>query len=777
MEKKDRKNNKNWASGVREQILLAHLPKFTQELARGVKYAREYLVKILHEFNFKISYEFPDDVDPNPVPEYDLENPPPLPALSAEDEVKRAEALRIRDKRVWDWLLYRARKVVPAQPKGADDTNNPYTMYMMGLMGLSGAPKKARQGWQQYQHENPELVQASAQHAWEVKKAAGKLRPEDEEDAGSDDEDGGGDEEEVRGGKKQTKKTLGFISEHARELYNALPAQERTELLARAKAEKAAAKKRWEDALNAPPSTEPSAVQKARDLLEGFLGPIMSGVNDYCAGAHVLVLVGGREPQRGGEVTVKHFCMGTNKQNTDFAGWNPPRFNRDIVQFFSEYLDTVWDERQRAQMALVADPKPPILVDPLDAAPYRFNTEQGGDSFGDDTPEDDGPEEDDHRLSADWDDDLDDRMSKRARVDDEVHSTGNASSGTPTARASSGPRAPSPLQPPPAPPARPKAKPVRRSARNRDASSTADVSGTLDVGLDGAPADSAPAGLPSPSAPLERPANATPSLDGIPIDPELLSLRPPYTQIVPSTHRTPSLTAPLPPPVLATQSSPPRSPPPPERMRSPASLPQSTTHHSPVPFASPPSGTTNALPVVPPDAPEWFSKALSRLQVDLGSEWARLLHAWARYEGVKRYGEGRPSKTSRLDVAGCRPKEVAAWIGGGRWRSEGCEPAKKEGKFACVLMKAWWAWYIKLVPGWREEDEEGRLEDFVDFGHDVGKLDVPGVNGVLSLVFSLKWVGQALGSNCVVDDRVRTDSDWRRAIADLTKMLDGMSDL
>ncbi|KAL1724788.1 hypothetical protein EV714DRAFT_240453, partial [Schizophyllum commune] len=127
MDKKDRKNNKNWASGVREQILLAHLPKFTQELARGVKYAREYLVKILHEFNFKISYEFPDDVDPNPVPEYDLENPPPLPALSAEDEVKRAEALRIRDKRVWDWLLYRARKIVPAQPKGADDTNNPYT--------------------------------------------------------------------------------------------------------------------------------------------------------------------------------------------------------------------------------------------------------------------------------------------------------------------------------------------------------------------------------------------------------------------------------------------------------------------------------------------------------------------------------------------------------------------------------------------------------------------------------------------------------------------------
>ncbi|KAL1724762.1 hypothetical protein EV714DRAFT_278240 [Schizophyllum commune] len=349
-------------------------------------------------------------------------------------------------------------------------------------------------------------------------------------------------------------------------------------------------------------------------------------------------------------------------------------------------------------------------------------------------------------------------------------------SGPPTPRGPSSPPTADLPQQSPAPPTRPKPKPVRRSARNQAAaSSSAAVNESGGMELTEAHTTTTPpappAGVTTPPAPVEGLANVSPSLAGIPIDPALLRLQPPYTQITPPTLRTPSQPAPLPSPAPAPRSPQPHSASLPVPAQSSASLPPSTTRHSPELSAG------GALPDVPPDAPEWFSKALSRLRVDLGSEWARLLHAWVRYEGVKSYGQGRLPKTSRLDVAGCRPKEVAAWIGGGRWRSEGCEPAKKEGKFACALMNAWWAWYIKLVPGWREEDEEGRLEDFTDFGVDAGKLDVPGVNGVLSLVFSLKWVGQALNSDGVVDDRVRTDSSWRRAIVDLTKMLDGLSDL
>ncbi|KAL1657905.1 hypothetical protein GGF50DRAFT_92967, partial [Schizophyllum commune] len=723
MDKGERKNNKNWARGAREVILLSHLPRFTQELAKGTKYAREYLVKVLHEFNFKIPYYLVDAKDPTSIPDYDPENPPPLPTLSPEKELERAEALRIRDKRVWDWLVYRARKVVPAQAKGADDTDNPYTMYMMGLMGLSGAPKKARQGWQQYQHENSEYVQASAQRAWEAKKAAGKLQPADEEDVGSDEEgdvgaeDGKAGAADARGGRKKTKKTLGFISEHARELFKALPEQERTALLERAKAEKAAAKKIWDDALNAPPSQEPSAVQKARDLLEGFLGPIMSGVNDYCAGAHVLVLVGGRDPSKGGEVMVKHFGMGTNKQNTHFSAWNPPRFDRNIIQFFSEYLDTVWDERERARMALGAEPELATPGDPLSAATYRFDGKPDEDTAEDGMAEAGDAVDEDLLFDEEWGDGSSGRATKRARTEE--------------------------------------------------------------------------------VAPAIDDAPVSPSLAGIPIDPELL--RPPYTQVVLPERRATTSATPTPsglststtPAAADTQIAqttllrtnvvsltmattepssmlPPSHPAPTLRSRSASQLSAQNAPGSPT---SVPSGTIDVLPDIPHDAPEWFSKALSRLRADLGSEWAHLLHAWVRYEGVKHYGKGRPSKTSRLEVAGCRPKEVSAWIAGGRWRSEGCEPAKKEGKFASALMSAWWAWYIKLVPSWREEDEEGRLDDFTEFGGDVGKLDVPGVNGVLSLIFGLKWVGQALKVNGNVDERVRTDSSWQRAIVDLTKML------
>ncbi|KAL1751669.1 hypothetical protein FB107DRAFT_184351, partial [Schizophyllum commune] len=121
--------------------------------------------------------------------------------------------------------------------------------------------------------------------------------------------------------------------------------------------------------------------------------------------------------------------------------------------------------------------------------------------------------------------------------------------------------------------------------------------------------------------------------------------------------------------------------------------------------------------------------------------WARLLTAWATYEQATSYGSRISARSARLDAAGCRPKEVSAWIANGRWRSLGCEPSKKGGRFAFSFMNAWWAWYVKLSPEWREETEDGRLEEFSTFGADAPKLDIPGNNGVLSLLIGLKWVG------------------------------------
>ncbi|KAL1724732.1 hypothetical protein EV714DRAFT_240490 [Schizophyllum commune] len=667
MDKGDRKNKKLWAVGAREAILLPHLAKFTEELAKSSKHAKEYRIKVCHEFNVKIPYDLPDEIEPKmPLPEYNPANPPPLPPLSEEEEKVRAEALCIRDKRIHDWLTYRARKVIPATAKGSTDTSNAFAMYMMNLTGISGAPKKARQGWQQYQHENPEYVQESAQRAWEQESGGdqgGQDSDEDADDEAEEDDDleegeeGGG--EGVAGAAKKTKKTVGFISAHARKLFAALGKPEQDALRQRARAEKLAAQRRWEQALDraANPSQLPEDVQQARAQVPGFLSPILNGLHDHTANAHVLVLVGGREPESGGQIKVNHYSVGVNKQNVHFPAWNAPRFNREILGFFGEYLNTVWDEDDCAKMALRAGGASGE-DDVLKSATFQFDDEEGGDGAkADDVSASDGGGEET-------------RPRKRTRrgesqVASVPQSTEEAEAGLAPADGSehgmeSGDYVP--LELPPPLPVRPRPRPTRKSTRIASAVIPGQqVSGGSEVHI--------------PPQPILPP----PDLTGIPIDPALL--RPPYGQA-----------------------------------------------------AAPPT------PVV---------------------------------AGSVLRGRIAP-KALRLDLAGSRPKEISAWIGAGRWRSGG-EPVKKNGKFALSLMNAWWAWYLKLVPDWRDEDERGRLEEFVTFGEGMGKLDVPGVNGILSLVVALKWVGQALTSKTDIFDRARVDDDWRRAAHDLAKMLEGMA--
>ncbi|KAL1671092.1 hypothetical protein EV122DRAFT_285333 [Schizophyllum commune] len=811
MAKGDRQNKKNWAEGVREEIMSAHLPKYTEELAKGGKAAAEYAVKVCHELNYKVPYYLSDDEEPDTVPEYDHENPPPLPKLSDEEEKKRAAALLIRNKRVVNWLNYRARKVVPAIPKGSRDFNNAFALWMMRLTGTSGAPKKARQGWQQYQHENHEFVQESAQRAWDAKrakKAGGSGRGRGQGANGPESEIAEG---AVSDGKKK-QKGVGFTSEHARTLFNGLPADERSALKERAQAEKEAEKALWDKAINAPPSQEPRDVQAARNALPSFLNPILDGINQNAGDAHVLVLIGGREPKKGGIATVQHYDVGTNKQDLHFSEWDNKRFNRDVLGLFGEYLQTVWNDDECAKMALEGpleeeDPEEDFMGN----APYRFGNdindgdvgggggkeagdggewewddgEEAGGGYGEEDGggEQGGDKEDEEGDAGgtedcdteDVEDDVEQPPSKRQRFGEEASPDGGRGlpAAMPIASEADEPRAQLPSSKPP----RPRPRPTRVSTRKG-----------------GAAAQSA-----------SQPPSTTTSMGinlvaGIPIDPELLG--PSYTQSVqpavedgtPSTASSPhaatieptpahahsphTTSAPLPLRTPTTTTL--RAPPPPRALPAvtpPTHISTDPTHH---PVSSRTAAATApceddlvaAFPDVPDEAAAWFVSAMEVLRVELGGEWVRLLQAWTKYEDRRNYGKDLPARGSRLDGAKTRPREVSAWIAGGRWRSPGCEPVRKAGKFAAALMSAWWAWYVMLVPDWREEDERGRLDDFDGFGGGMGKLDVPGVNGVLSLIVCLKWVGEALVSDVDVHDRADVNRDWRRAITDLAKMLE-----
>ncbi|KAL1662393.1 hypothetical protein GGF50DRAFT_59092 [Schizophyllum commune] len=631
MAKGDRKNKKDWARGARSDIMLAHLPKYTEELAKGPKFAADYAVKVCHEFNYKIPYDMPDDVDPDTIPEYDHENPPPLPKLSDEKEKERAAALAIRDKRVVNWLKYRARKVVPAIPRGYNDINNAFTLWMMRLTGMSGAPKKARQGWQQYQHENPDFVQESAQRAWDAKKSAGGGDAKQADDGEDESASSSEEEEDVSNGTQKKGKGLGFISEHARTLFNKLPTSERQALKARAKAEKEAEKKRWEKAINAPPSREPQSVQTARDALPSFLNPIIDGVNQHAGDAHVLVLVGGREPSRGGAVSLQHYNVGVNKQDVDFRNWDRPRFDRDILAFFGEYLETVWDDDECADMALTGSgeegPK-----DTLGEAPYRFDSVAGADNgdgkgdgdvyggedvengedgsadvVGGDSGENGDPQDDDGYTPSNEDQ----RPSKRQRVGQIIEPNG-----IPEAASTAGDVDEQYVQPS-SKPTRPRPRPTRTSTRRANAIVP--------------PAAGSPSETATTSAGVDPDVGAYQGLAGIPIDPVLC--RPPYVQIA-----RPALGGDMSSATISHNLS---------TVEGPAMHVQASAASTRTPLEG---HVTAVFPDAPDGAAVWFMTALGIMRVELGKEWVRLMQAWRARLGP--YDDWTPTTSlAPLDAA------------------------------------------------------------------------------------------------------------------------------
>lgn len=72
MAKSDRRNQKLWAEGCREGILLPHLGPYTDALAHSIAAERDYLARICAEYNQLIYWRLGDDEEPPlPMPKYD----------------------------------------------------------------------------------------------------------------------------------------------------------------------------------------------------------------------------------------------------------------------------------------------------------------------------------------------------------------------------------------------------------------------------------------------------------------------------------------------------------------------------------------------------------------------------------------------------------------------------------------------------------------------------------------------------------------------------------
>ncbi|TRM64738.1 hypothetical protein BD626DRAFT_399710, partial [Schizophyllum amplum] len=741
-DKKARLNKKNWADGVRETILRSYLARYADALAKGAwDQVQNVTREACFEYHAQIPWTMPDWEEPSmPLPDYDPKNPPVWPILSEDEEKERSDILTERNAAIQRWLHYRAKKTPGYRHHYRASAQNPYDRHMMNLVGLNPkGTKKALQAIQQYVVENPQLI-VDATNAFETAKALG-----------------GGSVQFL--GKAITKKNINWVMAYIRPTFNALPAAERAGYAERAQKAAQAEKEEWERALKAPPKRDAQSISV--------------------------------------------FVMGKNSQNLPFSHWDKKRFEKEVLGFYADYLETVWSPAERAAVALRTGDGDGASMSPVDvddvAGPVgrtRFSKDEISDG------EDSDEEEDfSHDILGDMDTDTDvnEERMPRKRGRKKGKATHSTNSPAPPEDPAPSPTA-APSVPPPFDPSRPhqtyevdNAPPLasghsrlawekekykrtimrmswRGGAEKREYMRLMDVweeTHLVDEATgvyqgrtsadDGADAAGRSSPVPNPS-PREPPPQV--QLLSPPPQPRELSA----TLLSPPSRMTPS--TPLPRPV--SQQEPYRT--------SEISTPSSTAPvlnfpldpllvaMSAEPIPQPPGSATDNPTAV------WFLEAWQYIACRFGNDWSQLLATFGAWEEANAYANARRMKP--LPTLGTRPKEMQVWIGKARWTRGGGEPGPKNCVFAERVLRAWWQWYCRLNPSWRRTRPDGTLESCESFeSQDLGHLEVCGVNGIFNLVVLLKWIKEGLANDLDSNNRAELDVRWGEAVRDLTVMI------
>ncbi|KAJ6455657.1 hypothetical protein C8R47DRAFT_1082673, partial [Mycena vitilis] len=340
MAKKDRRNLRLWAEGVRETILKPHIAGYTDALERGWRAERDYVKDVCNEFHARISWRLADDEEPDtPVPNYDKFAMPVVEEMDEEETTRKRLRIEQMNARIGRWLKYRARRL--QRPTRMDRTRDPWAILLAKLAGIN-SPPKARQAFQQYMHESyDEEIAPAVQARWA---------------ASCVDEDG-----------VTLRKKAPDAPFRAKEVVSCWLASTRTGGREGAKE----ARDAYFAAMKGPPSRAPADRQRCIDNLGGFMSAILRGVSEY-TGLHGVVIFGGPIPQFGGEIrTVTYvalvvqlpilsnkFFSGSHMGEIrgpnpcHFAHWAKARFNRDVLEFMKEFLRTAFTPAMCAEAAL-----------------------------------------------------------------------------------------------------------------------------------------------------------------------------------------------------------------------------------------------------------------------------------------------------------------------------------------------------------------------------------------------------------------------------------------
>ncbi|KAJ7058425.1 hypothetical protein C8F01DRAFT_1303984 [Mycena amicta] len=303
--KSDRKNLRLWAEGARESILRPFLADYSAALDHGLVPERALLRNILRVYFGKVHWSTKDDEEPT-LMEWDPNASMTVENLSPELQSEKDRRIATLSDRIRRWFRYRVQSRNRFRRTWIrNPAKDPFARWLLNLSGLSKA-KKRLQPWQQFMTEQLPLLQP-----------------------------------------------------------NQTP---RNEYQARAKAVADAAKEEHERKLHAPPDTSPQARHDALSRLVGFIGPVLQEIHNV-TGCHSTLLVGGPQPEFGGDISVRHISFGRNLTASahHWAQWDKERF-KGVLAFFVEYLQTAYTPEDCTSAALDTDES---NFDPTDLPPPR----------------------------------------------------------------------------------------------------------------------------------------------------------------------------------------------------------------------------------------------------------------------------------------------------------------------------------------------------------------------------------------------------------------------
>ncbi|EIW76557.1 hypothetical protein CONPUDRAFT_157744 [Coniophora puteana RWD-64-598 SS2] len=330
------KLTRHWARGEVKTFLEGHLEGYRKARQQSNTRARDYLSRVINEFFVLVPWRNKVS-DPVPAKDDPIRSQPPEQLTEAET-LQKARKVAAMENSIERWLKGRIESTRIAGRPGNKE-NDVWTRIAKQLAGLSPSkPKKlsATQRWSKDHYEKDVKSDFEARWAIEKDRLGAKHHAQFRETVTTEHFKKLSKDEQDRWAKKAT-------DDHDTELT------------------------KWKAALEAPTDTSPEGRQKAIDTLLDFTGPFLEAIAE-ATGWNASLITGGPEPRRSGRINIISTHMGKNLatkplnwRTSDEQKW------KVVNKFYLDYLETCYTKEMKESCALPDSQNKTVTKEVLDS--------------------------------------------------------------------------------------------------------------------------------------------------------------------------------------------------------------------------------------------------------------------------------------------------------------------------------------------------------------------------------------------------------------------------